>query len=141
MNIIDILRFKGAEVATVGPDDAVPVALRELAERRIGALVVLDGDRIVGIVSERDVVARLHAVGAEVLSARVDELMTTDVLTCTSNDAVDAVAQTMSERRVRHMPVVDDGNLAGIVSIGDVVLSRIRALEQDRSQLERYITG
>jgi CBS domain-containing protein len=141
MNIIDILRFKGAEVATVGPDDAVPVALRELAERRIGALVVLDGDRIVGIVSERDVVARLHAVGAEVLSARVDELMTTDVLTCTSNDAVDAVAQTMSERRVRHMPVVDDGRLAGIVSIGDVVLSRIRALEQDRSQLERYITG
>jgi CBS domain-containing protein len=141
VHIIDILRYKGSSVATVTGTDALPTALAALADHGIGALVVTDGDAIVGIISERDIVRHLHTEGADVLSAQVQDVMTADVLTCAPTDEVDAVAQTMTEHRVRHMPVVADGRLSGIVSIGDVVLSRMRALEGDREQLERYITG
>jgi CBS domain-containing protein len=93
------------------------------------------------VLSERDIVRQLAASGSAILDRSVGELMTRDVVTCSSNDTVDSIAETMTQKRIRHMPVVDDGDLIGIVSIGDVVLSRIRQLEHDRGQLEHYIAG
>lgn len=145
MKISDILRHKsktaGPSVVTIAPTGAVTELLAALAEHRIGALVVVDADAVVGIVSERDVVRRLNDRGAAVLEATVADIMTSPVLSCSSQDSVESVAATMTERRIRHMPVIDDGTLDGIVTIGDVVLSRSRQLEQDRNQLEQYITG
>ncbi|HEU5265146.1 MAG TPA: CBS domain-containing protein [Jatrophihabitans sp.] len=141
MNISDILRYKGAEVFTMTPPDSVAAAAARLAEHRIGALLVLDGETVAGIVSERDIVRGLAERGASILEAPVSELMTSPVLTCTSADSVDSVAETMTQKRARHMPVVNDGRLAGMVSIGDVVSSRMRQLEHDRGALEHYIAG
>lgn len=141
MRISDILRHKGAAVHTLPPQAAVRELLNTLAEHRIGAVVIIEGDSVRGIVSERDVVRRLTERGTNLLDTTVDQIMTTDVVTCHPDDTVDAIAQTMTERRVRHMPVLDDGRLAGIVSIGDVVSSRMRQLEHDRGHLEQYITG
>jgi CBS domain-containing protein len=95
----------------------------------------------VGIVSERDIVRNIAQRGAPVLEAAVGDIMTAPVVSCTSHDSVDSIAQTMTERRVRHMPVIDDGTLVGVISIGDVVSSRMRQLETDRGQLEQYISG
>jgi CBS domain-containing protein len=139
MRIDDVLRTKGTEVATVAPATTVTELLALLAGRNIGACVVLEGDQVVGIVSERDVVRRLPERGAELLSAPVAEIMTADVATCGPEDSVDSLAETMTERRIRHLPVLRDGRLAGIVSIGDVVKTRISQLESDREQLESYI--
>lgn len=144
MNISDILRFKGADVITITPDESVASLLAQLAEHNVGALLVVDaGDqsRGIGVVSERDVVRSIAERGAALLEASVEEIMTATVVSCSSHDSVDSVAETMTERRVRHMPVIDDGQLVGIVSIGDVVSSRIRQLEKDRGQLEHYISG
>ena len=145
MNISDILRWKAsnttAEVATIAPSDTVAELIAALAEHNIGALVVLDGSEVAGVVSERDVVRRTAELGAQVLEQRVDRIMSTPVVSCTSSDSIDSIAETMTERRIRHMPVIDDGHLAGIVSIGDVVSHRIRQLEIDRGQLEQYISG
>ena len=149
MQISDILRNKGprgTDVVTISPDAAVSVLLAELAEHNIGALVVLrrdtvSGQTVAGIVSERDIVRALNDRGAAVLTSTVAEIMTTTVISCTSGDSLDQVAEIMTQRRVRHMPVIDGGRLAGIVTIGDVVLNRTRQLEQDREQLEHYITG
>lgn len=141
MKISDILKHKGTAVVTIPPTGAVSDLLAALAEHNVGALVVSDGTDVVGIVSERDVVRRLNERGPDLLNATVADIMTAQILSCSSHDSVDSVAETMTERRVRHMPVIDDGALSGIVTIGDVVLSRTRQLEQDRSQLEQYITG
>jgi CBS domain-containing protein len=141
VKISDILRHKGADVATIAPDSPVADLITELATRKIGALVVLSGDEVAGIVSERDVVRCLHKAGKAALDGPVRDLMTAAVHTCALSDDVDSVATTMTERRIRHMPVIEDGRLAGIVSIGDVVSSRLRQLEQERGQLEQYITG
>ncbi|HJP78512.1 MAG TPA: CBS domain-containing protein [Pseudonocardiaceae bacterium] len=140
MRISDLLRDKGSAVATVSPTTSVTELLRVLSEYNIGATVVTEADNVVGIVSERDIVRRLHERGAELLSAPVGEIMTRNVVTCTPADSVDSLASTMTERRIRHMPVVSDGQLVGIVSIGDVVKSRISQLETDREQLESYIS-
>jgi CBS domain-containing protein len=102
-------------------------------------VVVDEHGALVGIVSERDVVRRLNERGAELLTAPVAEIMTTQVVTCGPGDGVDNLAAIMTERRIRHMPVVEDGRLVGLVSIGDVVKSRIEQLESDREQLESYI--
>jgi CBS domain-containing protein len=103
-------------------------------------MVVCDeAGAVVGIVSERDVVRRLDERGAELLHAPVSDIMTTAVVTCEPSEGVDSLAATMTERRIRHMPVVTGGKLVGIVSIGDVVKSRIEQLESDREQLESYI--
>jgi CBS domain-containing protein len=141
VKIADILRHKGSDVLTTSPDAAVSDLVSQLASRKIGALVVTDGDSVVGIVSERDIVRCLHEGGAGILEGTVSSLMTAAVHTCSPGDDIDTVANTMTERRIRHMPVLEDGTLAGIVSIGDVVSSRMRQLEQDRGQLEQYITG
>jgi CBS domain-containing protein len=145
VNISDILRHKhstsGTDVVTIAPTETVAALVAALAEHNIGALIALDGDRVAGIVSERDVVRRIAEQGAAVLETTVSELMTTSVVSCASTDAVDRIAETMTERRIRHMPVIDGNELVGIISIGDVVSSRIRQLEQDRGQLEQYISG
>jgi CBS domain-containing protein len=141
MRISDILRQKGTEVVTAPPDATVRELIASLAEHRIGAVVVIADGKVAGIVSERDVVRHLHERGDALLETEIGEIMTTDVVTCAPDGDVDDIAETMTERRIRHMPVLADGRLAGLVSIGDVVKSRIRQLEQHRGQLEQYITG
>lgn len=142
MQISDILHHKhDDQVWTVPSDATVRELLALLAEHHIGAAVVGTNDQVEGIVSERDVVRRLHTDGADVLDREVSELMSRDVITCAPNDAVDTVANLMTERHIRHLPVVENGAMVGVVSIGDVVSSRIRELQTDRDQLEQYITG
>ena len=139
MRIADVLRSKGSSVATVPPWTTVTELLGELAKHNIGAVVVLTPDGVAGIVSERDVVRRLAERGAAVLDRPVSEIMTTSVFTCTSNDTVESLSVMMTERRIRHVPVVDNGRLAGIVSIGDVVTRQISQLQEEQAQLEQYI--
>ncbi|MEV6426713.1 CBS domain-containing protein [Nocardia sp. NPDC051463] len=142
MRIAEILRRKGTEVATVPPDTTVRNLLAALAEYNIGAVVVSpDGSRIAGIVSERDVVRSLHARGADLLDTQVSEIMTADVRTCAPDDLVDGLRSTMTEHRIRHLPVVHDGKLIGIVSIGDVVKSAISELANEREHLVEYLQG
>jgi CBS domain-containing protein len=140
VRIAELLRHKGSDVATVAPGLSVTGLLEDLARHNIGAVVVVgDGGKLVGIVSERDVVRRLNERGAELLRAPVSDIMTTEVVTCDPSEAVDNLAAIMTDRRIRHMPVVEDGRLVGIVSIGDVVKSRIQQLESHSEQLESYI--
>jgi CBS domain-containing protein len=141
MRIADVLRRKGAAVATVGPDATVTELLGQLATHNVGALPVVDKGNLIGIVSERDVVRRLHAGGAALLHARVADIMTAEVTTCSPSDDVADVAAVMTSRRFRHLPVVVEGELAGIVSIGDMVKARIDLLESERAQLQSYIAG
>jgi CBS domain-containing protein len=142
MRISDVLRVKGAQVVTITPDTTVRGLLTVLAEERIGAVVVsLDGTSVDGIVSERDVVRALALRGAAVLSEPVAAIYTADVHTVTPSTELEEVARMMTERRVRHAPVVLDGDLRGIVSIGDVVKSRIGELETERAALSDYISG
>ncbi|GGS52788.1 signal transduction protein [Actinokineospora fastidiosa] len=141
MRISDVLRSKGSTVATVDPGLTVAGMLAELARHNVGALVVVDGDTVVGIVSERDVVRGLAERGGGLLDVPVAEIMTAEVFTCEPGDTVDSLAGVMTERRIRHMPVLSGGALVGIVSIGDVVKSRISQLESDRDQLTSYIQG
>lgn len=136
----EILVRKGSDVATVTPDDSIAVAIAMLRDRNVGALVVsADGRAVAGIISERDVVRCLADEGGSVLDRHVSELMNTDVATCSPDDHVDALMNLMTERRIRHLPVVQDGALAGLVSIGDVVKSRVDELEKDAEQLVEYI--
>ncbi len=140
MRISDVIRRKGATVVTIRPDDTVRSLLDLLAEHRIGALVVSgDGNAVDGIVSERDVVRHLHDAGADVLDQPVAQIMTADVTTCGPEDGVEHLMRLMTDQRVRHIPVVVDGRLLGIVSIGDVVKHRIDELQSERDQLVGYI--
>lgn len=140
MLIEHILHRKGREVATIAADATVADAVALLGERNIGALVVTDGDRIAGILSERDVVRAL-AGRAGVLDQVVSDLMTTDVTTCGPRATVDELMRLMTDRRVRHIPVVDEGALVGIVSIGDVVKSRIDELQTETETLHDYLSS
>ena len=140
MKISEIVRHKGDRVITIRSDNTVMELLALLDEHRIGAVVVSDsGDSVDGIVSERDVVRHLHTTGAAVLDGPVSGIMTTEVHTCTRHDHVNDLESTMTERRIRHVPVVEDGHLIGIVSIGDVVKHRIVHLQSERDQLASYI--
>jgi CBS domain-containing protein len=140
MRIRDILRRKGDLVATVPPGATVRELLATLAQHNIGAAVVSpDGTAIAGIVSERDVVRRLHDHGADLLDRPVADIMTAEVFTCGPDAAVDDLRKTMTDRRIRHIPVVAEGRLAGVVSIGDVVKSAIDELESEREHLVDYI--
>ncbi|MBA9006124.1 CBS domain-containing protein [Thermomonospora cellulosilytica] len=142
MRISDILRKKGSAVATVRPDATVRELLARLAELNIGAVVVSpDGAAIAGIVSERDVVRRLHEHGAALLDAPVSQIMTEQVRTCAPEAAVADLRKTMTEHRIRHVPVVSDGRMVGLVSIGDVVKSAIDELETEREHLVGYLHG
>jgi CBS domain-containing protein len=140
MRIREIVAAKPNQaVVTVSPDATVKDLLALLAENNVGALVVSsDGSAVDGIVSERDVVRRLHE-NPDVLSAEVRTIMTSDVHTCGSDSGLDDMMTVMTERRIRHVPVVDDGRLVGIVSIGDVVKHKIDRLEFERDQLDSYV--
>jgi CBS domain-containing protein len=142
MRINQVLAGKGSnEVVTVRPDASVRELIGMLAEHNIGALVVSgDGVRVDGIVSERDVVRRLHE-DEQVLDSPVSAIMTADVHTCEGDQPVTSLMSVMTEQRVRHVPVVKEGRLAGIVSIGDVVKSRMSELEFERDQLDSYVHG
>jgi CBS domain-containing protein len=142
MRIVDILRVKGRQVVTVTPDTDVRHLLAVLAEHGIGAVVVShDGTSVDGIASERDVVRALADRGVAVLSEAITAISTPEVLTVTPETSLEEVMRMMTEHRVRHVPVVVDGVLGGIVSIGDVVKNRIDELETERSALTNYITG
>jgi CBS domain-containing protein len=142
MRINDVLRVKGGQVVTVTPETRVDALLTVLAEHRIGAIVVSsDGKRVDGIVSERDIVRALATRGAAVLTELVTAIQTSEVHTVEPDAPLDEVERLMTERRFRHVPVVVDGELHGIVSIGDVVKERIGELETERSSLAGYITG
>jgi CBS domain-containing protein len=142
MRITDVLRGKGTQVVTIPPDTKVRRLLDVLAEHRIGAVVVsADGTSVGGIVSERDIVRAFAKRGAAVMSEPVTAIYTADVHTITPDISLDEVLRMMTERRIRHVPVVVDGTLRGIVSIGDVVKNRIDELETERAHLTDYITG
>jgi CBS domain-containing protein len=142
VRISDILRTKGDRVVTVTPDTTVERLLAVLAEHRIGAAVVsAGGTGVDGIVSERDVVRALAARGAGVLAEAVSAILTADVRTVQPDAELADVERLMTEHRFRHVPVVTDGALHGIVSIGDVVKNRIDELETEKSELTGYITG
>ncbi|HYD29286.1 MAG TPA: CBS domain-containing protein [Azospirillaceae bacterium] len=126
MQITDILRHKGRHVTAILPNETVETATRLLAEKRIGAVLVRDRrGKVVGILSERDIVRRIADKGAAALALKVQELMTSDVKTCKPTDTVKEVMSVMTLRRIRHLPVMDGEELAGLVSIGDVVKSRL----------------
>jgi CBS domain-containing protein len=143
MQVHHILSVKGAAVATVGPDVAISDAVEQLRQRGIGALVVsTDGHRIEGILSERDIVRRLAIDGPNIMELPVRSVMTEEVMTCGGNDDTDVLMRSMTDHRVRHLPVVDDGGvLTGIVSIGDVVKARLSELENENQALFDYIQG
>ena len=142
MRISDLLRVKGTEIVTVTPDTRVRRLLGVLAEHRIGAVVVShNGTSVDGIASERDIVRALAVRGAAVLSEPVTAIYTAEVRTVTPQTSLEEVMRMMTVHRVRHAPVVADGGLAGIVSIGDVVKTRIDELETERAVLTDYITG
>ncbi|OXM61629.1 CBS domain-containing protein [Amycolatopsis balhimycina DSM 5908] len=141
MRIADLLRKKGSAVATVTPETTVTTLLAGLAEHNVGAMVVVAPDgSIAGIVSERDVVRRLNEHGPGLLDGPVSEIMTKLVASCGPDDSVDQLSVLMTERRIRHVPVLVDGRLAGIISIGDVVKNRMEQLEQSQEQLQAYIS-
>ena len=140
MRINDVLRRKGGDVVTVTPSDTVERLLELLAEHRIGALVVsTDGASVDGIVSERDVVRQLQRRGPSVLAIAVAEIMTTSVETCDLDADTESLARRMTDRRIRHVPVVHEGRLCGIVSIGDVVKQRLDELQTERDSLVGYL--
>ena len=142
MNVEAILRSKGGAVATVAPHATIRDAAALLKRERIGALVVSNGgNKVEGILSERDIVHGLAERGAALLDMTVDALMTRRVFTCTPRDSVGDLMAMMTERRIRHIPVLTDGMLVGIISIGDVVKHRLDEMEYETSSLRSFIAG
>jgi CBS domain-containing protein len=142
MNVDSILRGKGGAVTTVTPDAAINQAVAILRREGIGAIVVSrDGVKVDGILSERDIVHALVDRGTTLLDAKVEQLMTRRVFTCTPRDSVADLMAEMTQRRIRHIPVLRDGELAGIISIGDVVKARLDEMEYETSSLRSFIAG
>lgn len=143
MNVQTILSAKGTEVATISPDATLADATEMLRARGFGAVVVsADGASLDGILSERDIVRSLATRGAATLDLDVRSTMSADVVTCNPNDSIDALMALMTDRRIRHLPVLDAGGaLAGMISIGDVVKFRLGELERENDQLHDYIQG
>ncbi|AQA04522.1 histidine kinase [Mycobacterium sp. MS1601] len=140
MRIADVLRAKGDAVATITAQTSVGALLNELVLHNIGAMVVVSPGGVIGMVSERDVVRKLHELGTDLLRRPVADIMTTTVATCAPGDSVDSLSALMTTNRVRHVPVMDGDRLAGIVSIGDVVKTRMEELQAEQEQLQAYIT-
>ena len=142
MDVETILRSKGRGVATIGPEVSVGAAVNELVSRNIGALVVsVDGETVDGIISERDIVHALAMRGTDLMALKVGEVMTQPVITCDPADSIDRLMAEMTNRRIRHFPVVRDGRLCGIVSIGDVVKTRLDEAEYEARSLRSFIAG
>jgi CBS domain-containing protein len=143
MTIMTILGVKGRAVHTIAPDVTIAEATQRMRRERVGALVVADsGPRIAGIVSDRGILWALVDRGVEIMSEPVSTVMTREVITCSAEDEVSAIMAVMTERRIRHIPVVDaDGRLGGIVSIGDVVKHRLDEIEHEAEAMRDYITS
>ena len=142
MNVERILRNKGSWVTTIRPGATIAEAVDTLSRERIGALVVSDdGEAVDGLLSERDIVTALGRYGEELLSRPVEAIMTREVVTCDPGDTVGELMSEMTNRRIRHLPVVADGRLRGIVSIGDVVKNRLDEVEFEASSLRSFIAG
>ncbi|WP_419826515.1 CBS domain-containing protein [Sphingomonas sp.] len=142
MTVATILRNKGGDVVAAGRDDRVGDTVRLLAEKRIGAVPVTDGDgQVLGILSERDVLYGLAREGAALLDRRVSEVMTAPALTVTSDTSLLAALALMTQRRIRHLPVVDGGGMIGFISIGDLVKLRIDRIEAEADAMRQYIAG
>jgi CBS domain-containing protein len=140
MTVKEILEHKGTDVITVDVHTTVNELGRLLTRKNIGAALVMEGMRLAGVVSERDIVQSLAARGVEVLDWAVSELMRMPVITCGPDEPVNNVMATMTERRIRHVPVVHEGRLVGLVSIGDVVKHRLQEIEAEAQSLRDYIT-
>lgn len=140
MTVKAILSVKGSDVLTIEPTTNLAAVAKLLADRKIGALVVTGPDRrVVGIVSERDIVKEVAAHGAAAFELALTEVMTRKVMTCSMSDTVSTVMERMTQGKFRHLPVLEQGRLVGIVSIGDVVKYRLQEMEQEQSALRDYI--
>ena len=139
MTIQAILAGKGHEVATIGPDATLSEAVARLGEKRIGALPVVENDQVVGIISERDVIYCLRDRGADVLGWPVGRVMSAPAITVDPSTPILSALATMTQRRIRHLPVIERGELAGIVSIGDLVKHRMERIEEEAEAMRAYI--
>ncbi len=140
MTVQRILDDKGSVVVTCRPQDTVGDVAKVLADRKIGAVVIMQDDAVKGILSERDIVRAIAGQGGKALEKPASEIMTVNVITCALRDTNDDVMQVMTGGRFRHLPVVEDGKLAGIISIGDVVKRRIAEMEREAAEIREYIT-
>lgn len=142
MLVHTILKTKGGDVVGVRADDSIADVATVLKQHDIGAVIVRDGRRrMVGVLSERDIVRALAEIGGDCLKKRARDLMARDPITCDPGDSVEDVMGVMTERRVRHLPVMRDGKLIGLISIGDVVKSRISELDTERQAMQHYIAS
>lgn len=140
MNVATILNQKGRTVATLGPNATLHEVAEKLSLKRIGAIVIVgDGGSVVGIVSERDVIRAIAKSGVEALRIRVSEVMTREVESCGESSPVDELMEAMTKGRFRHLPVIEDGALVGIISIGDVVKNHVAEVEMEVSAMRSYL--
>ncbi len=136
-----LLDSKGREIISIVGDASVLDAIRMMAERSVGSLLVMDDGELKGIVTERDYARKVIIKGRSSKSTQVREIMTTDVFTAAPDQTVNECMTTMTERRIRHLPVIEDGKLAGLISIGDLVQAIISDQQEEIQQLEQYITS
>ena len=142
MSVASILSVKGRKIAMIGADDSIDAAVQALKHHRIGALIVSkDGVGVDGILSERDIVRGLAENKSDLSEMRVSDLMTRKVKTCSLEDTVQEVMEFMTEGRFRHLPVIENGKLCGVISIGDVVKNRIAEVETEASAMRNYISS
>ncbi len=137
----DILKVKGHEVWVIEPDALIYDAVKLMADKKVGALVVMEGTRVIGIISERDYARKVILMGGSSKSMRVKEIMTTRVMYARSEQTIEECMALMTEKHIRHLPVINEGRLVGVVSIGDLVKSIIDEQKFVIEQLERYISG
>ena len=136
MKIGDVLKAKGSGVVTMRPDSTIDTVVRRMRLERIGAVIISpDGKSVIGILSERDILRALAEHGTALLTLKAEDLMTREVITCSREDTLQSVMVKMTQRRIRHLPVVEQGQLAGIVSIGDAVKSRLEEVELEANVL------
>ncbi len=140
MHVANILKVKGTDVVTIGPDETVAATARLLNVKRIGAILVCDASgKVLGVISERDIIRGVAVNGERALEMQVRDLMTSEVIACKPTDTVAEVMKMMTVQRFRHMPVIEDGELKGMISIGDVVKNRIEETEMEARALRNYV--
>lgn len=136
-----LLDFKGRDIVSITPDASVLDAIKLMADKLVGSLLVMEGDKLIGIVTERDYARKVIIKGRSSQSTKVSEIMTSDVFSATSDNTVDECMALMTQRKIRHLPVVDDGAVTGVLSIGDLVGAIISDQQAEIEQLEHYISG
>lgn len=136
-----LLDFKGRDIVSITPDASVLDAIKLMADKLVGSLLVMEGDKLIGIVTERDYARKVIIKGRSSQSTKVSEIMTSDIFSATSDNTVDECMALMTQRKIRHLPVVDDGAVTGVLSIGDLVGAIISDQQAEIEQLEHYISG